>query len=109
MISYSFTYAPKEKQVLFYSTGFYSLTFYATHVITIICVANFVFWLKDIDPRFREGIRSFVTSCSNVTIFSFIGTGDESDFSDIPSLVEHKRRLEQLGIQGSVSLTSTCD
>lgn len=31
------------------------MLFYATHVITIVIVANFVFYLKDVDPRFREG------------------------------------------------------
>jgi hypothetical protein len=42
-------------QSLFYEIGTYSVLFYATHVITIVIVANFVFYLKDVDPRFREG------------------------------------------------------
>lgn len=42
-------------QSLFYQIGTYSVLFYATHVITIVIVANFVFYLKDVDPRFREG------------------------------------------------------
>lgn len=40
---------------MFYEIGTYSVLFYATHVITIVIVANFVFYLKDVDPRFREG------------------------------------------------------
>eukprot|EP01033_Poteriospumella_lacustris_P012118 gene12118-8665_t len=44
-----------DRQSLFYEIGTYSVLFYATHVITIVIVANFVFYLKDVDPRFREG------------------------------------------------------
>jgi uncharacterized hydrophobic protein (TIGR00271 family) len=80
MISYAMTYAPKETKSMFYSTGSYALTFYTTHVFTIVVFANFVFWLKDIDPRFREG--------------------DDSNFHDIPSLVAHKQRLEAQGAAG---------
>lgn len=63
--------------------GYYSILFYFTHVITIVAVANFIFYLKDVDPRFREG--------------------EDSNFNDIPSLVEHKKLLE---LQGKVCLSS---
>lgn len=56
-----------------YEMGGYSLLFYISHVVTIVVVANIVFWLKDIDPRFRQG--------------------DDADFDDIPSLREHKEKL----------------
>ena len=77
LIAYSFTYAPRDKRDDFYEMGNYSILFYATHVVTIVIVANIVFWLKDIDPRFREG--------------------EDSNFEDIPSLVEHRKRLLMKG------------
>ena len=55
LISYSMTYAPYDQKYDFYEMGSYSFVFYLTHVFTIIIVANIVFWLKDIDPRFRQG------------------------------------------------------
>jgi hypothetical protein len=57
--------------------GNYALLFYFSHVVTIVIVANLVFWLKDIDPRFRQG--------------------DDADFDDIPSLREHREKLIQSG------------
>jgi uncharacterized membrane protein len=42
-------------QTTFYELGVYSVLFYFTHVVTIVIVANFIFYLKDIDPRFRDG------------------------------------------------------
>ena len=51
LIAYSFTYAPKSQQANLYEMGNYNILFYLSHVITIVVVANFVFWLKDIDPR----------------------------------------------------------
>ncbi len=77
MYSYATAYAAKSLQGMFYATGTYNILFYLTHVVTIIVVANFVFWLKDIDPRFREG--------------------DDSNFNDVPSLVEHRLLLEEQG------------
>jgi len=76
-LSYATIYCKAPVKQQFIATGWYSVLFYFTHVITIVFVANFVFWLKDIDPRFREG--------------------EDSSFQDIPSLVEHKRRLEAEG------------
>eukprot|EP01035_Chromulina_nebulosa_P018629 gene18629-24364_t len=81
LIAYSMTYAPKDQQKLFYSTGSYSVTFYFTHVVTIVIVANLIFWLKDIDPRFR--------------------VGEDSNFDDIDTLVEHRRRLRESGLTNS--------
>lgn len=46
MISYAMAYAPKGQRAMFFATGYYSVTFYTTHVIVIIFAANFVFWLK---------------------------------------------------------------
>ena len=83
LFAYSFSYAKGKKQAVCYAGGFSSLSYYITHVITIVIVANFVFYLKDIDPRFREG--------------------EDSSFDDIPSLVAHKERLKQ---QGIVSLSA---
>jgi len=57
----------------YYEMGVYSILFYITHVVTIIIVANLVFWLKDIDPRFK-------------------GDGD-FNFDEIPSLARQKHLL----------------
>ena len=78
LIAYSLAYAPKEKKADFYEMGNYAILFYFSHVVTIVIVANIVFWLKDIDPRFRDG--------------------EDASFDDIPSLVEHKKRLEASGV-----------
>ena len=77
LIAYSIAYAPKATKDTFYEMGNYAILFYFSHVVTIIIVANLVFWLKDIDPRFRDG--------------------EDASFDDIPSLVEHKRKLEESG------------
>jgi uncharacterized hydrophobic protein (TIGR00271 family) len=77
LMAYAIAYAPKEKKDSFYEMGNYAILFYFSHVVTIIIVANLVFWLKDIDPRFRDG--------------------EDTSFDDIPSLVEHKKRLEASG------------
>ena len=57
--------------------GGYSILFFLTHVIVIVVVANLVFWIKDIDKRFKEG--------------------DEANFDDFPALVEYKRKLIESG------------
>jgi hypothetical protein len=77
LIAYSIAYAPKASKDTFYEMGNYAILFYFSHVVTIIIVANLVFWLKDIDPRFRDG--------------------EDTNFEDIPSLVAHKKRLESTG------------
>ena len=77
MIAYSIAYAPISMKDAYYEMGNYAILFYATHVLTIVVVANVVFWLKDIDPRFREG--------------------EDASFEDIPSLVAHRERLEAKG------------
>jgi uncharacterized membrane protein len=55
LMSYSWVWATKEQENVFFEIGYYSILFYMTHVVTIVIVANTVFWLKDVDPRFREG------------------------------------------------------
>lgn len=55
----------------------YNILFYFTHVVVIVIVSNIIFWLKDIDPRFREG--------------------EDSNFHDVPTLMEHKQRLMAQG------------
>lgn len=77
LMSYSFVYATKEQSWQFYEMGIYAILFYFSHVITIITVANLVFWLKAVDPRFKEG--------------------EDASFDDCPTLMEHKRRLEEEG------------
>lgn len=77
MYSYAATYAPYSERQSYFDTGTYNILFYFTHVVTIVIVANFVFWLKDIDPRFKEG--------------------EDCDFNDLPALVEHKKQLEEQG------------
>lgn len=77
LMVYSAVYAEKDKRADFYEIGTYNILFYFTHVVTIVIVANTVFWLKDVDPRFREG--------------------EDSSFNDIPTLVEHKQRLAESG------------
>lgn len=83
LMAYAAAYAERAQRNQFYEMGSYAICFYFTHVVTIIIVANIIFWLKDIDPRFREG--------------------EDSNFSDIPSLVEHRQRLLEKG-QGEGAL-----
>lgn len=63
LMTYSFLYAPEERMWEFYEMGIYSILFYASHVVTIIIVANIVFWLKAVDPRFKEGEYVCVCGC----------------------------------------------
>ena len=77
LMAYSFSYAPPDMQATFYEIGEYQVIFYFTHVITIVIVSNLVFWLKDIDPRFRQG--------------------DDASFDDIPSLQKHRKRVQETG------------
>jgi len=55
LMAYAFAYAAPTVRRQFYEMGLYAICFYATHVVTIVIVANLVFWLKDVDPRFRDG------------------------------------------------------
>lgn len=75
LMSYSTFYAERlvGHAYDFYEMGVYAIFFYLTHVLTIIVVANLIFWLKDIDPRFK-------------------GDGD-FNFDEIPSLARHSARL----------------
>ena len=55
LMTYSFVYAKLQDRQMLYEMGYYAIIFYATHVVTIVVVANIIFWLKDVDPRFRDG------------------------------------------------------
>lgn len=77
LLAYGFTYAPLTQKHNFYEMAAYLLTFYLSHVLAIVVVANIIFWLKDINPHFKEG--------------------DDANFNDIPSIVAHKKRLEEKG------------
>lgn len=46
LIAYAGIYSPPSERFKFYEMGAYALVFYLSHVITIIVVANIVFWLK---------------------------------------------------------------
>lgn len=72
--------------------GVYNILFYFTHVATIVIVANIIFWLKDIDPRFREGTLCTLLLVFLITVIRF-SLGEDSNFHDVPTLVEHKQRL----------------
>lgn len=74
MFAYASIYSPIEERQKFYDTSIYNVLFYFTHVVTIVASANCVFWLKDVDPRFKEG--------------------EDSDFNDVPTLLDHKLALE---------------
>lgn len=78
LFTYGGIYAPLDTKQSFYEMASYSLCFYTIHVVTVIVTANFVFWLKDVDSRFKEG--------------------EDADFSDISSLQEHRARLEEKGL-----------
>ena len=79
LMAYSTVYADRVGGHAFdyYEMGVYAILFYITHVVTIVITANLVFWLKDIDPRFK-------------------GDGD-FNFNEIPSLARHKHLLNQKG------------
>jgi len=79
LIAFSFTYAPLEQRAQFYEMGNYALLFYLSHVVTIVLVANGVFWLKDINKNFRDG--------------------EDQPFDKIESLQKHRERLQKANIQ----------
>lgn len=89
LMAYSTFYQDKVGQVYdFYEMGMYAIFFYLTHVLTIIIVANLIFYLKDIDPRFK-------------------GEGD-FNFNEIPSLARHSMLLRKtkgdgLGVNAEVA------
>jgi hypothetical protein len=72
LIAYGMTYADKSEKNSLYGKGGYSLLFYVVHVVIIFLVANFIFWIKEIQPSFRQG--------------------GESLFMDAPSLLRLKRQ-----------------
>jgi hypothetical protein len=58
LMAYAFVYSPPTQRAKFYEMGTYAILFYISHVITIVIVANIIFWLKDVDPRFRDGANN---------------------------------------------------
>lgn len=79
LIAFSFTYAPLDQRASFYEMGNYALLFYLSHVVTIVLVANGVFWLKDINKNFRDG--------------------EDQPFDKIESLQKHRERLQKANIK----------
>ena len=80
LMAYSTIYSDRvgdAGQYNFYEMGMYAIFFYITHVVTIVITANVIFWLKDIDPRFK-------------------GDGD-FNFNEIPSLVRNQHLLSKKG------------
>lgn len=74
LISYGFTYAPIEARDDLYEMAQYALSFFSSHVVVIFIVANTVFYLKDIDPRFK--------------------TEEDETYDDLPTLKAYKERQE---------------
>jgi uncharacterized membrane protein len=72
LCAYAGVYAPPGLRNDFYEMGLYAIIFYMSHVFTIFVVANTVFWLKEIDPRFSSS--------------------EDSNYSELPSVAEAKKR-----------------
>lgn len=91
LIAYAMVYAPIDARGPFYEMGSYAIIFYSTHVVTIVFVANFVFWLKDVNPRFKEI--------------------EDANFDDLPSILEHKERLAKMmeGREGGNALQASLE
>jgi hypothetical protein len=70
-------YAPPSKRYAFYEMGVYSIVFYISHVVTIFVVANTIFWLKDIDPRFK--------------------TAEDNNYEDLPTVAALTKRKAEGG------------
>lgn len=70
----------------------YSILFFLTHVVTIVVVANLVFWLKDIDKN------------------AWLKDKDDDNFDDFEGLMKHKERLLAMGQVpcGHSMFCSTC-
>lgn len=80
---YSWVYAPADIKNLLAEIGRYQFFFYLAHVIVIITVANIVFWLKDVNPNFKEK--------------------DDGSFNDIPTLAKFKKNLDEKSLKGSLN------
>jgi hypothetical protein len=68
-MSYSYIYAPKEDAWQFYEMGIYAVLFYISHVVVIFFVSNLIFWLKAINPRFKEGSKDFGSHVLSISHF----------------------------------------
>ncbi len=84
LVAFAITYAPKEQRAAFIEMGNYQLLFYSSHVLTIIVSANIVFWLKDVNPNFKEK--------------------EDSNFNDIPTLANYKKELEKKSFKDSLNV-----
>ncbi len=84
LVSFAITYAPKEMRGKFIEMGNYQLLFYTSHVLTIIVSANIVFWLKDVNPNFKEK--------------------EDSNFNDIPTLANYKKELDKKSLKDSLNV-----
>jgi len=84
LVAFGITYAPKEQRGAFIEMGNYQLLFYSSHVLVIIVCANIVFWLKDVNPNFKEK--------------------EDSSFNDIPTLANYKKELEKKSYKDSLNV-----
>ena len=84
LTAYAWSYAPLKQKADLYELANYNFLFYFTHMIIIIFVANLVFWLKDVNPKFKEK--------------------EDANFDDIPTLANHNSKLRQQGMKhGSIT------
>lgn len=74
LITYAFAYAAKEARDDLYEMAQYALGFYVTHVVIIFVVANTLFWLKEINSKFRDK--------------------EDDGFDELPTLKQYKARME---------------
>lgn len=83
LYTYAFTYAKIEQRAEMLSMAGYHLEFFSSHVFVIFVVANTIFYLKEINPRFKD-------------------TEDVS-FVDYPTLLEYNRSLSEQDVEGGES------
>eukprot|EP00607_Mallomonas_marina_P002555 CAMPEP_0182432880 /NCGR_PEP_ID=MMETSP1167-20130531/59583_1 /TAXON_ID=2988 /ORGANISM="Mallomonas Sp, Strain CCMP3275" /LENGTH=219 /DNA_ID=CAMNT_0024620937 /DNA_START=30 /DNA_END=689 /DNA_ORIENTATION=- len=74
LISFGFAYAAAEVRNDIYAIANYSLSFYASHVLIIFISSNVIFWLKEIDPRFK--------------------TLEDEGYDELPTLKEYRIKIE---------------
>lgn len=70
-------YAPAHQRYEFYEMGGFGIVFYLSHVVTIFVVANTIFWLKEIDPRFT--------------------TSEDNNYTNLPSVAALQKRKAEGG------------
>ena len=83
LITYANTYAPLEQKTDLVEMAQYAFGFYVSHVVIIIAVSNLVFYLKEIDPRFKAS--------------------EDEAFNDLPTLKDYNKRLEEEKARGGLS------